>query len=75
MGDIVDRAQAREAEILADSLARMARELPRGESLASCEDCGDDIPQDRREAIPGCRRCVFCQDAREQRKKGYQERT
>lgn len=31
-------------------------------SLAECEDCGDEIPQLRREKIPGVTRCVHCQD-------------
>lgn len=35
--------------------------LPRGESLRCCEECGVDIPQARREAIPGVRFCVACQ--------------
>jgi phage/conjugal plasmid C-4 type zinc finger TraR family protein len=35
--------------------------LPRGESLTHCEECGADIPQARREAVPGVRYCVDCQ--------------
>ena len=30
-------------------------------SLTHCEDCGDMIPQKRREAIPNCTRCIDCQ--------------
>lgn len=26
-----------------------------------CEDCGEEIPEGRREAAPGCTRCVRCQ--------------
>ncbi|MES1928023.1 hypothetical protein SADO_02170 [Salinisphaera dokdonensis CL-ES53] len=37
-----------------------------GESLEHCEECGDDIPQRRREAIPGVRLCVACQEAVDQ---------
>lgn len=35
--------------------------LPRGESLEHCEECRAEIPQLRREAIPGVRLCVACQ--------------
>ncbi|ROO25155.1 DksA/TraR family C4-type zinc finger protein [Salinisphaera orenii] len=34
-----------------------------GESLSECEECGDAIPERRREAIPGVRLCVACQEA------------
>ena len=26
-----------------------------------CIDCGDEIPEKRRKAIPGCPRCINCQ--------------
>lgn len=26
-----------------------------------CEECGDEIPAARREALPGCQCCVSCQ--------------
>lgn len=48
-------ASVREAVELARS------RLPKGESLRHCEECGNDIPQARREAIPGVRLCVACQ--------------
>ena len=35
--------------------------LPKGESLTHCEDCGEPIPEVRRLAIAGARRCVACQ--------------
>ncbi len=35
--------------------------LPRGESATHCEECGDPIPEARRNAIPGVRYCVECQ--------------
>jgi phage/conjugal plasmid C-4 type zinc finger TraR family protein len=42
------------------------RNLPSGASLSHCETCGAEIPQARRDALPGVRRCVPCQ-AREDR--------
>lgn len=49
-----------------EALARARRDTPTGESLESCEVCDQQIPQARREAIPGVRLCVPCQSAREE---------
>jgi phage/conjugal plasmid C-4 type zinc finger TraR family protein len=35
------------------------------ESLAHCDACGQPIPEARRKAVPGVRRCVSCQEAEE----------
>lgn len=37
-----------------DAIARARGEIPRGESLYECEECGAPIPQARREAILAC---------------------
>ena len=29
---------------------------------AECEDCGEDIPEDRRKAVPSAIRCIRCQN-------------
>lgn len=42
-------------------VGRARSRLARGESLAACEDCGEPIPEARRRAVPGVRRCVQCQ--------------
>jgi phage/conjugal plasmid C-4 type zinc finger TraR family protein len=44
-----------------DAVARARSRLPRGESRERCEDCGEEIPEARRLAVPGVRRCVACQ--------------
>ena len=44
-----------------DEVARARRNLPKGESLTHCEECGEEIPQARREALPGVRLCIACQ--------------
>jgi len=36
-------------------------------SLSECEECGDEIPEARRLAIPGCKLCVFCKEKQERR--------
>lgn len=46
---------------VADAVERARNRLPRGESLTHCEDCGEEIPEKRRRAVPGVRRCVACQ--------------
>lgn len=40
-----------------DAVARARRELPRGESNKFCDECGEPIPEARRQAIPGVRYC------------------
>ena len=69
--DEFDRAQELEALHLAASLAaQAAASRPLGASLAQCDDCGDPIPEARRLAVPGCTRCMACQELAEQRKRG-----
>ncbi|HEG1884238.1 TPA: TraR/DksA C4-type zinc finger protein, partial [Citrobacter freundii] len=38
-------------------------------SAMHCEECGDNLPEDRRKAYPGCTMCVGCQSDMELRKK------
>lgn len=45
-------------------LAARAR-MPTGESEPYCTLCGEDIPEGRRQAIPGVRTCVSCQSGRD----------
>lgn len=44
-----------------DAVARARRALGKGASLLACEDCGEEIPEARRQAISGVRRCIACQ--------------
>lgn len=44
-----------------DEVARARRNLPKGESLLFCEECGEEIPAQRRKALPGVRLCIACQ--------------
>ena len=45
-----------------EAVERARAQLARGESLTHCEECGDAIPEGRRLAVPGVRRCVACQE-------------
>lgn len=49
-----------------DAIKRARSEMPRGPSLARCEECGAKIPPARRKAVPGVRHCIDCQEHREQ---------
>ena len=48
-----------------DAIQRVRSQLPQGPGLEHCEECGAAIPKARREAIPGVRLCVPCQEARD----------
>ena len=48
-----------------DAVSRARDQMPRGKSLANCEECDALIPQARREAVPGVRLCVKCQSERD----------
>lgn len=48
-----------------DAVAGARARMPAGESLEHCEDCGEDIPEKRRAALPGVRTCVACQSERD----------
>ncbi|HUQ13707.1 MAG TPA: DksA/TraR family C4-type zinc finger protein [Novosphingobium sp.] len=48
-----------------DAVLGARARLPVGESLTHCEDCGEPIPERRREALSGVRTCVACQSERD----------
>ena len=44
-----------------DAVERARSNIPTGDSLIHCEECGDAIPNARRKAVPGVRLCITCQ--------------
>ncbi|MGP9574311.1 DksA/TraR family C4-type zinc finger protein [Halomonas sp. H2] len=69
--------QAQMESTLDDAVQRARSQLPSGESLEVCEECGDPIPEARRKAIPGVRLCVQCQselDKKQSSFSGYNRR-
>ena len=48
---------------IAEEVDRARQRLPQGESRRDCVECGATIPIARREAVPGVRLCVGCQEA------------
>lgn len=45
-----------------DAVRRVRSHLPEGESARECDECGVEIPEARRQAVPGVRLCVACQE-------------
>lgn len=65
--DILDLAKQQEDFALKATLADHRRQgVPTGESAHNCCDCEIVIPEARRLAVPGCQRCVTCQQELEQ---------
>ncbi len=60
-----------------DAISLAKSRLPKGPSLSHCAECGEEIPQARREAVAGVRLCLTCQnthDLEEVRSSGYNRR-
>jgi phage/conjugal plasmid C-4 type zinc finger TraR family protein len=45
-----------------DAISLAKSRLPQGPSLSHCAECGSEIPEARRTAVPGVRLCISCQD-------------
>ena len=54
-------------DTVADAVSGARAKLPSGEGSEHCADCGDEIPERRRRALPGTRTCVQCQSLRDAR--------
>ena len=48
-----------------EAVSRARQQLPQGESLSVCEECGGSIPDARQRAIKGVTLCVRCQEERD----------
>jgi phage/conjugal plasmid C-4 type zinc finger TraR family protein len=51
-----------------NAIANVRRQLAKQAlepSAEECEECGDEIPEARRLAIPGVKLCVFCKEKQE----------
>ncbi|PWC14219.1 DksA/TraR family C4-type zinc finger protein [Brenneria roseae subsp. americana] len=60
-----------------DAIARARSQLKQGESALHCEECGTPIPEARRDALPGVRYCIQCQeqfDKKQTQNSGYNRR-
>lgn len=60
-----------------DAIARARSQLNHGKSARYCEECGALIPEARRNALPGVRYCIQCQeqfDKKHTQNSGYNRR-
>lgn len=51
-----------------DAVERARRAQAAGPSLEFCARCGEPIPEGRRQALPGVRLCVACQEIEDQQR-------
>lgn len=65
-----EMAQECTALLVQQGISAVRQKLHSGQnSLDICEDCGAEIPPERRKAIPGVRLCTGCQFVIEARNK------
>ncbi|WP_462171103.1 TraR/DksA C4-type zinc finger protein [Pseudoalteromonas xiamenensis] len=73
--DIADNAQ-----VIADLQLSIAlnnqhhHSHPTGAEFIHCQECGDEIPKARREAIHNCATCADCQELLERQAKHFRKR-
>lgn len=68
MPEIIDQANELE-ELQREAAIARHRINCAAVSATHCCDCGDEIPQRRRELVAGCQRCADCQEEFEERGK------
>ncbi|EMH9206345.1 TPA: TraR/DksA family transcriptional regulator [Klebsiella michiganensis] len=66
--EIIDQASELE-ELLRNNAIQAHRINHNAVSATECEECGDQLPEARRKAYPGCTMCVSCAEEIEFRKK------
>lgn len=66
MADQFDLAQELDAHYRQQALLHHQTRLrQQGDSRTHCLECSDEIPEKRREAMPGCQLCAECQETKE----------
>ena len=66
-----DGVQEQILDSLKDEIERVRNNLPKGESLQFCEECGEEIPLARRQVLSGVRLCIECQQETEKNEKRF----
>ena len=54
-----------------DAVNRARSKLKAGDSRRDCIECGEDIPEARRQAVPGVQLCIPCQTALDEEEKAF----
>ena len=62
-GAVLDQIE----DTVTDGVLGARARLPAGEGTTHCVECGDEIPEARRRALPGATTCVHCQSGRDDR--------
>jgi phage/conjugal plasmid C-4 type zinc finger TraR family protein len=68
--DDADKATDLEEARTAAAMARIASQLKTVNLDIHCEDCGKEIPEARRKAVPYATRCIMCQEKDDKITKG-----
>jgi len=71
---MADKADVADAYIEQSLETALRNQLELNSYLSSdpdCEQCGEEIPAKRREAVPGCPTCVHCQQLLEAKNRNY----
>jgi len=66
-GAVQDQIEDTVMDAVLAARARLAAAASAGEGETHCVECGEEIPQKRRLAMPGARTCVACQSGRDAR--------
>jgi phage/conjugal plasmid C-4 type zinc finger TraR family protein len=62
-GAVLDQIE----DTVTDGVSTARARLPSGPGTDECVECGDEIPEPRRKALPGATTCVHCQSGRDSR--------
>lgn len=62
-GAVLDQIE----DTVSDGVLHARSRLPTGQGTEECVECGDEIPEARRKALPGVTTCVRCQSGRDSR--------
>jgi phage/conjugal plasmid C-4 type zinc finger TraR family protein len=62
-GAVLDQIE----DTVTDGVSTARARLPSGPGTHECVECGEDIPEARRMALPGATTCVHCQSGRDSR--------
>ncbi len=71
MADKADIAGDYIEQSLELALENQRKQAPANSTDPYCEECGEEIPAKRREALPGCATCVDCQQMVEVKTRNY----
>jgi RNA polymerase-binding transcription factor DksA len=54
-------------DTVTDGVLTARARMPTGEGTTHCVECGEEIPEGRRLALPAARTCIPCQSGRDSR--------